>query len=139
MPVEIGLWRVDGDGPAKLTSSGVPLESRLEGFIERDPTILGTPLLLIGRQVPTGYGTFIDLLAVDADGALHVLELKRNRTPREVVAQVLDYASWVKTLTHQQVLDLFATHNPAMAFEQAWTDRFGGNPPRSSMASTGSP
>jgi hypothetical protein len=129
MPVEIGLWRVDGDGPAKLTSSGVPLESRLEGFIEHDPTILGTPLLLIGRQVPTGYGTFIDLLAVDADGALHVLELKRNRTPREVVAQVLDYASWVKTLTHQQVLDLFATHNPGMAFEQAWTDRFGGDPP----------
>jgi hypothetical protein len=53
MPVEIGLWRVDGDEPTKLTSSGVPLESRLEGLIERDPTILGTPLLLIGRQVPT--------------------------------------------------------------------------------------
>jgi len=129
MPVEVGLWRVDGDDAVKVTSSGVPLESRLERLIEGDPTILGTPLLLIGRQVPTRYGTFIDLLAVDADGALHVLELKRDRTPREVVAQVLDYGSWVQALTHEQVLDIFTVYKPAIVFEQAWTECFGGGPP----------
>jgi Endonuclease NucS len=129
MPTEIGLWRVDGSEAVKVTSSGVPLESRLEHLIEGDPTILGTPLLLIGRQVPTTYGTFIDLLAIDADGALHILELKRDRTPREVIAQVLDYGSWVQALTHEQVLGLFAAYKPDMAFEQAWTDCFGGSPP----------
>ena len=81
MPVEMGLWRVDGGQPIKTASSGVPLESQLEVLIEADPTILGTPLLLVGRQVPTRHGTFLDLVAVDADGAIHVLELKRDRTP----------------------------------------------------------
>lgn len=129
MPVEIALWRVDGDAPVKVTSSGVPMEAQLERMIEADPGILGTPLLLIGRQVATDFGKVIDLLAVDTDGALHVLELKRDRTPREVIAQVLDYGSWVQHLTHEAVLAIFADYHPAVAFEEAWADRFGGNPP----------
>jgi hypothetical protein len=32
-----------------------------------------------------------------------VLELKRDRTPREIVAQALDYASWVKDLSYEQI------------------------------------
>ena len=63
-----------------------------------DPSISGTHLLIIGRQVPTSYGGYIDLLALDADGRAHVLELKRDRTPRDVVAQALDYGSWVQGL-----------------------------------------
>jgi hypothetical protein len=98
-------------------------------MIEVDPSILGTPLLLIGRQVPTDYGKFIDLLAVDDEGALHVLELKRDKTPREVVAQALDYGSWVQTLSHEQVLEIFGTYKPGTALEQAWTAAFGGSPP----------
>ncbi len=129
MPVEIGLWRVDGDVPVKVPASGMPLESRLERIIEADPTILGEPLLLIGRQVPTAYGTLIDLLAVDSEGTLHVLELKRDRTSREVVAQVLDYASWVSALSHDDVLDIFKTYRSDVAFEQAFADRFGTSPP----------
>ena len=56
VPVEVGLWRVDGNKPVKVTPSGVPLESQLEAMIEADPTSLGTPLLLVGRQVPTDFG-----------------------------------------------------------------------------------
>jgi hypothetical protein len=125
MPLEVGLWRVDGDKPVKVAAKGVPLESQLEA----DPTILGTPLLLIGRQVPTDFGKFIDLLAVDDEGALHVLELKRDRTPREVVAQLLDYGSWIRTLSHAQVLDIFSAYKPGVAFEQEWTATFGGDVP----------
>ena len=77
MPLEIGLWRVDAAEPTRVDSSGFPLESRLQGLIESDPTILGEPLL-IGRQVPTAYGKYIDLLAIGADGTLHILELKRS-------------------------------------------------------------
>lgn len=54
--------------------------------------------MVVGRQVTTAFGKLIDLLAVDAEGNLTVVELKRDRTPREVVAQVLDYASWVEVL-----------------------------------------
>ncbi len=129
VPVEVGLWRVDGSKPVKIAPSGVPLEAQLEQMIEADPTILGTPLLLIGRQVATDYGKFVDLLAVDDEGALHVLELKRDKTPREVVAQVLDYGSWVQALSHDDVLNIFTSYKPGVALEQAWTETFGGNLP----------
>ena len=129
MPLEVGLWRVDGGVPVRVTPSGVPLEAQLEQMIEADPTILGTPLLLIGRQVPTDYGKFIDLLAVDDEGSLHILELKRDRTPREVVAQLLDYGSWVQGLGDATVRELYGSYKPGQALEQAWSDTFGGNPP----------
>lgn len=65
MPVEMGLWCVD-DEPVRLLP-GMPTEARLEELIEAEPTILGEPLLIIGRQVATSFGKIIDL-AVGADG-----------------------------------------------------------------------
>lgn len=129
MPIEIGLWRVEDGEPIGLRSRGALLEAQLEQLIEADPSILGEPLLLIGRQVPTSFGTFIDLLAVDVEGKLHVLELKRDRTPREVVAQVLDYGSWVTNLTYDDVLRLYANYKDDVAFEEAFARRFDTNPP----------
>jgi hypothetical protein len=128
MPVEIGLWRIDGGRSVRLASSAMSLESRLETMIESDPTILGDSLLLIGRQVPTGFG-LVDLLGIDAEGTLHVIELKRDRTPRDVVAQVLDYGSWVSALSHDHILELFARYRPAKAFEEMFAERFGDAPP----------
>ena len=43
-------------------------------------------------------GGRIDLLAIAPDASLVLIDLKRDRTPREVVAQALDYASWVEQL-----------------------------------------
>lgn len=128
MPLEIGLWRVDGE-PKQMSTTAMPLEAKLEVLIEKDPAILGEPLLFIGRQVPTAHGKFIDLLAVDAEGVLHVLELKRDKTPRDVVAQALDYGSWVETLDHEDVLEIFERYRPGVAFEEAFSDRFGVSPP----------
>ena len=129
MPLEMGLWRVDGGEPHRLDPMGVPREQQLEDMLEKDPSMLGERLLLIGRQVSTAHGGVIDLVAVDGDGALHVLELKRHRTPREVVAQALDYGSWISTLSHQQVLDTFAAYRPGVVFEQAFSEVFGDAPP----------
>jgi len=128
MALEIGLWRVDSGTPVRVGASTFPLEARLEELIQSDPTILGEPLLVVGRQVPTAFGKFIDLLAVGADGTMHVLELKRDRTPREVVAQVLDYGSWVQGLSHSEVLDIFDSQHEA-AFEVAFEEQFGTKPP----------
>ncbi|MFF4896713.1 endonuclease NucS domain-containing protein [Streptomyces sp. NPDC001068] len=132
MPLEFGLWRVD-DKPVRVTTRPMPLESRLEELIEADPGIVGQPLLLIGRQVSTQYGKVVDLLAMDAEGGLHVLELKRDRTPREVVAQVLDYGSWVLELTNEQIRDIYASYargrGLAEELDEAFALRFGGSPP----------
>ncbi|MFI1577606.1 endonuclease NucS domain-containing protein [Embleya sp. NPDC020630] len=101
MPTEIAIWRMDDLGrPERLRSARMPLERDLEDVIEAEPDVLGEPVLLIGRQVPTAHGGFVDLLAVDEEGGLRVLELKRDRGAREVIAQALDYASWAATLSH---------------------------------------
>ncbi|HZL06319.1 MAG TPA: hypothetical protein VFE45_13050 [Coriobacteriia bacterium] len=128
MPVDIGLWRLD-DGIQRLLPMGMPSEKRLEDLIETDPSVLGQPLLLIGRQVPTVHGKYVDLLALDGDGAIHVLELKRDKTPRDVVAQALDYGSWVQDLSHEDVLAIYAkyTSDKALdvALEVAFEEAFG--------------
>lgn len=128
MPIEMGLWRIDGDRPYRLPSAVLPSEAALEDFLEHDPSLLGTRLLVIGRQVRTPYGKYIDLLAIDGDGNLHVLELKRDKTPREVIAQALDYGSWVTTLTREDVIDLANNHldDP---FEAAFAETFGDSLP----------
>lgn len=132
MPLEFGLWRVDEE-PVRVARRPMPLESRLEELIEADPEILGRPLLLIGRQVQTDHGKVVDLLGMDAEGNLHVLELKRDRTPREVVAQVLDYGSWVQELTNEQVREIYAAYargrDLAQELDEAFALRFGGSIP----------
>ena len=60
--------------------------------------------MLIGRQESTGVDGIIDLLAVAPDGALVLIKLKRYRTLRDVVAEALDYASWVEKLKPEQVV-----------------------------------
>lgn len=128
MPVEMGMWRIDGDAPKRLASATLPSEATLETYLEQDPSLLGERLLVIGRQVRTPHGKFIDLLAMDIDGNLHVLELKRDKTPRDVVAQVLDYGSWVSSLDREAVIDLANDHLDE-PFEAAFAGVFGAPAP----------
>lgn len=107
MPIEMAIWRMSNNGPARLESSQLDLERRLEDMLVDDPAMLGTELLVIGRQVPTSYGGFVDVLALDADGRVHVFELKRDRTARDVVAQTLDYGSWAQKLSLEDLEQLY--------------------------------
>ena len=121
MSVEVGLWRVDGNasGVRRVAFTPMPNEAKLEEIIAADLSILDPQLLLIGRQVPTSFGKYIDLLALDADGRLVIIELKRDRTPREVVAQTLDYGSWVLTLKDDDIAAIFDAFQKRYAPEAA--------------------
>jgi hypothetical protein len=103
MPFEMSLWKVSGVGLKPIASSQLDQEQRLEDWIAKDTSILGMDLALIGRQVQTDFGGRIDLFALDRDANCVVLELKRGRTPREVVAQLLDYGAWVKDLGYKDL------------------------------------
>jgi hypothetical protein len=127
LPLEIGLWRVT-DGAVQLAPARMPMESRLENLILQDPSILETELLLIGNQVLTSHGKFLDILGIDVEGTVHIVELKRDRTPRDIVAQALDYASWVQGLSNEDVRDIFKKHHYGADFDTAFADRFGGTP-----------
>ena len=86
------------------------MEERINAAARR----LSEEWMLIGRQKETGFGGKIDLLAIAPDSSLVLIELKRDRTPREVVAQALDYASWVEKLMvlEEASTTSFATHTP---------------------------
>ena len=105
MPLEFGVWRVD-ERTTKLEPSHLAQEAHLEKAIENDIGLIDGNLLLIGRQVTTGYGKKIDLLAINFDGDLVVIEIKRDKTPREIVAQTLDYASWILKLAYDEITEI---------------------------------
>ncbi|GGX69049.1 endonuclease NucS domain-containing protein [Saccharospirillum salsuginis] len=106
MAIEQGIWRI-GDQPKKLKPAALPDEALLEEQVMKDIAILNADWLLIGRQVRTSYDKLIDLLAMDANGSIIIVELKRNKTPRDVVAQTIDYASWVANLTDSEIVDIY--------------------------------
>lgn len=128
MPIEVGVWRIN-NGLEKIHFSSIETEKKLESVLYQNISILDPNLMVIGRQIPTAYGKFIDLLAIDAQGDLTVIELKRDRTPREVVAQLLDYASWVQTLTHEQITAFYSERHNGKRFEQGFFEQFGADLP----------
>lgn len=126
MPLELGVWRID-ETLTPVSAQGMDREERLEDILDRDISIASPNWLVIGRQVPTVYGKYIDLLAMDRDGRLIVIELKKDRTPRDVVAQLLDYGSWVKDLEDDDIADIHETYlkkyKPGQA-DQSMDDAF---------------
>ena len=106
MSVEVAIWRIDEDF-SPLSLGGMEYERRLQDIVSADISIVDPGLMTIGREVPTPMGGRIDVLAIDADGNLTVVELKRARTPREVVAQALDYGSWIRRMTSDEIADTF--------------------------------
>jgi len=88
-------------------------ERVLEEWLQANPNAIleDERLMIIGRQVRTDLGKFIDLLGVDRDGNAVVVELKRDRTPRDVVAQALEYAAYVERLDAD---DLVSEYNAYM-------------------------
>lgn len=130
MPVKFGLWRVDGESIEKVPASTIASEERLETIIEARIDLLGLgDLFTVGRQVVTSFGKRIDLLAIDDQGDLYVIELKKARTPREVVAQALEYGFWVQGLSFEAVRDLYSDHHDGEDFDSAFTTRFGADLP----------
>jgi RecB family endonuclease NucS len=58
-----------------------------------ETSILKSGWVIIGQQARAAFDKYIDLLAIDASGSVIIIELKRHKTPRDVVAQAIDYAS----------------------------------------------
>lgn len=136
MAIQQGIWRINPATsseiatPQRLSTARLDDENQLEELIVRDVSILNADWLLIGRQVRTAFDKRIDLLALDANGSVVIIELKRDKTPRDVVAQSIDYASWVETLEDSDLVDCyvdFATRHqlPNTSLDAAFQARFG--------------
>lgn len=96
MTTEIKTWEII-NGELREVKSDLAAEGRtepydLEEWIASNPEILGTDIAIIGRQVTTRSGP-LDLLGIDRNGNTVIIELKRDKLPREALAQSIDYAA----------------------------------------------
>ena len=123
MPIHTTIWKV-GEKPEMLAESSLATEQVLESMIVASPRLLSDEWMLIGRQEGTGLGGRIDLLAIAPDGSLVLIEIKRDRTPREVVAQALDYASWVEKLQSDEIAGIYFRFT-GRSLSDGFLERFG--------------
>lgn len=81
-------------------------EESLEELLEAHIEMLDPGLCVIGRQVRTDDGGRVDLLAIDKKGDTVVIELKRGKATRSVIAQVLSYAAWVDMMGYDELNEI---------------------------------
>lgn len=124
MPVRTNLWKV-GSAPQQLAETKLPSEQYLEEMIVSDSRMLSYDWMLIGRQEHTEFGGIIDLLAIAPDGSLVLIELKRDRTPRDVVAQALDYASWIERIESSDLTRIYDRFAPGKNLANSFQSQFG--------------
>ena len=97
MAPEIKVWQIQNQNleaiDSTLSSENRKEKQHLEEWITNEPSILGDEILLIGRQVKTKFGKFLDLLGMDKDGNTIIIELKRGKTDQNTLAQAIGYAS----------------------------------------------
>jgi RecB family endonuclease NucS len=88
-------------------------ENDLETLLENNPEYFfdNSKILVIGRQVTTNLNTFIDLLGVDQFGNTVVIELKRGKTPRETLSQLIEYASFIDNLDYEQLNEIYQSYS----------------------------
>src|SRR5262245_5764473 len=122
MPIHHALGTVSGD-PREVPAGRLASEHELERMIAAAPQILSNEWMLIERQEHTGFGGRLDLLALAPDGSLVLIELKRDRTPREVVAQALDYAGWVERLGTDDIAAIYHRFAPGHSLADDFRSR----------------
>ena len=123
MSIRHAIWKV-GAKPETLKEASLDKEIHFEQMIVENPSILSDRWMLIGRQVRTTHGGCLDLMALNQDGQLIVIELKRDQTPREVVAQALDYASWAQGLASDEVASIYTRFSNGGSLGEDFQKRF---------------
>jgi hypothetical protein len=131
MPIGVSVWRIQQGKAIPVERAPLANEKLLEDILEADIALLGLPtaLMVLGRQVQTDFAGRVDLLCIDQEGKLYVVEIKKERTPREVVAQAMDYGYWVRDLTYQDVRDIWSRGHEQGDFDEAFRSTFKLEPP----------
>jgi hypothetical protein len=100
----MGLWKITDKGPTKVSETKFKQEKLIEGHLEdwiaSDSSILGEPILIIGRQVMIpDIKDRLDLLGLDPQGNSVIIELKRGKLKDPVDMQAMRYASYIAKWT----------------------------------------
>ncbi len=100
----------EGQAGQTIPESPIPQETTLQDAFKEHPELIPVSdlgmgrLLVVGRETGVGSGGAVDLLAVDPTGRVVVAEFKRgpeNPDSRRVIAQLLEYSSWLWTMSYE--------------------------------------
>lgn len=109
MATEIKTWQIVEDKlelvETTLAETGRTEAFDLESWIASNPGVVGSGLVIVGRQAMTKSGP-LDLLAIDNAGNTVIIELKRDILPREALAQAIDYASDVANWNIERISEI---------------------------------
>lgn len=84
----------------------------IQEWVAANPGILGDDLLVIGKEF-SGFDRTnerLDLLAVDQDGRLVVIELKRDDTGADAHWQAIKYASYLRRASVEHIVEMLANY-----------------------------
>ncbi|MDY3014430.1 MAG: endonuclease NucS [Evtepia sp.] len=122
------LWSLGQNKP--LDTASLLSERELEDVLQDNISLLNPDWLVIGRQVATPNGKYLDLLCIDRDADLVVVELKRDLTPREVTAQVIEYASYMAEKQPEEIAQIYLSYtqhylSSSTTLDTAYQNKFG--------------
>ena len=119
MSAEPQLFRINPESRASerieevnFTQLGLQERRDIQEWIAANPGILGEDLLIIGKEF-SGFDRTderLDLLAVDVDGKLVVIELKRDDTGADAHWQAIKYASYLHRASAEDIIRMFADY-----------------------------
>ena len=117
MSTEPQLFRVDPNTKVsvkvrEVDFSHLGLHERrdIQEWVVANPEILGDDLLIIAKEFSDFDRTSerLDLLAIDRDGKLVIIELKRDHSGVDAHWQAIKYASYLRRATHEDILRMLA-------------------------------
>jgi hypothetical protein len=121
MPTQIKTWQVVNGKlqpvATRMADAGRKEAHDLEEWIVSNPAIISSDIVVIGRQTPTKSGP-LDLLAIDKQGNVVIIELKRDALPREALVQAIDYASDVAEWSVEKLSEICTQYTGKSLGEQ---------------------
>jgi RecB family endonuclease NucS len=99
------LYRAEADNLIRVPETDFQQEATLENhLIKADGLeIGGVEVFYIVQQGSPEDGGVFDILGVDEAGDVIIVELKRDKSPREIVSQALEYASGIRRESYEQL------------------------------------
>ena len=119
MSAEPQLFRINPESreserieEVEFAQLGLQERRDIQEWVAANPGILGEDLLIIGKEF-SGFDRTderLDLLAVDVDGKLVVIELKRDDTGADAHWQAIKYASYLHRASADDIIRMFADY-----------------------------
>ncbi len=129
----MGLFQATGNAKDSVFAPLLPekfavqhKEDHIQAWVDTAPTVLndGQPMLSLGRELVTTHNAYIDNLYIDGNGVLVAAEMKRGRTPRDVLAQISEYAAYIDKLSWADV-EAFCQKRNGKPLDKAYSAIFG--------------